>query len=147
MQTAKMTVTALTAALAVVVAGDAFAQSGPTSAAPGISSGTHEGLGAMPRLERRSDGQVTQAPVPVPAERDSRQGTEPPPALTDPAPPPGESAASEARIRAMFEKQGYTNVQNIRKEGDAYTATAMKGGESVNLRLDPQLGQIQEHGG
>lgn len=58
---------------------------------------------------------------------------------------PGESAASEARIRAMLEKQGYGDVQNIRKQGDAYIATAIKEGERVQVRVDPQLGQIEEH--
>ena len=69
--------------------------------------------------------------------------------MTDPQPAPaaGDTVASESRIRSMLEKQGYTNVQNIRREGDAYTATALKGGENVNIRIDPQLGQIQEHGG
>jgi hypothetical protein len=60
--------------------------------------------------------------------------------------PPGESAASEARIRAMLEKQGYGDVQNIQKQGDAYIATATKEGERVQVRVDPQLGQIEEHG-
>ena len=58
---------------------------------------------------------------------------------------PGESAASEARIRAMLEKQGYGDVQNIQKQGDAYIATATKEGERVQVRVDPQLGQIEEH--
>lgn len=58
---------------------------------------------------------------------------------------PGESAASEARIRAMLEKQGYGDVQNIQKQDDAYVATATKEGERVQVRIDPQLGQIEEH--
>lgn len=69
----------------------------------------------------------------------------PPPAMPDAQAQPGESAASEARIRAMLEKQGYGDVQNIQKQGDAYIATATKEGERVQVRVDPQLGQIDEH--
>lgn len=69
--------------------------------------------------------------------------------LTDPQPAPSapDTLASEARIRAMLEKQGYSNIQNIRREGEGYVASATRGGEAVTVRVDPQLGQIDEHGG
>ena len=88
-------------------------------------------------------------PPAVPGEPGTRSNSDAPRDMTNPQPPPaaGETVASEARIRSMLEKQGYANVQNIRREGDAYTATATKDGEGVNIRIDPQLGQIQEHGG
>jgi hypothetical protein len=140
---------ALAAALALILTGGALAQTAPGAAAPGAGDRTHdESAGGSPRLERGPDGQIVDPPATGPADRGTREGAERPRDLTNPQQAPtGESAASEARIRAMLEKQGYSNVQNIRKEGDAYVATATKGGESVDLRIDPQLGQIQEHGG
>lgn len=81
-------------------------------------------------------------------ERSTRDGVEAPREMTNPQQAPTtEPVASESRIRSMLEKQGYSNVQNIQRAGDAYTATATKGGETVKIRIDPQLGQIQEHGG
>lgn len=71
--------------------------------------------------------------------------SERPPVLPESQPPSGESAVSEARIRAMLEKQGYGDIQNIQKDGAAYTATATKEGAQVRVRVDPQLGRIEEH--
>ena len=145
----KTPLAALAAALVMTLAGGAVAQPAPGAAAPGAGDRTHdESAGGSPRLERGPDGQIIDPPATAPAERGTREGAERPSDLTNPQQAPtGESVASEARIRAMLEKQGYSNVQNIRKEGDAYVATATKGGESVDVRIDPQLGQIQEHGG
>lgn len=127
----------------VISVSGTLAQSGPSSTAPGTGSGTHDTqVGNPPMLERGGTATPDAAPS------GPSLGNEAPRALTDPQPAPApESAASEARIRAMLEAQGYSDVQNIRKEGEGYTATALRDGQSVNLRLDPQLGQIQEHGG
>jgi hypothetical protein len=145
----KTPLAALAAALAITLIGGAFAQSVPGAALPDAGDRTHDdSAGGSPRLERGPEGKIIAPPATGPAERGTREGAERPSDLTNPQQAPtGESVGSEALIRAMLEKQGYSNVQNIRKEGDAYIATATKGGESVDVRVDPQLGQIQEHGG
>ena len=126
----KIPIAALAAALSMTLAGVAFAQPAPGATAPGTGDRTHdESAGGSPRLQRGPDGQIIDPPAAGPAERGTREGAERPRDLTNPQQAPtGESVASEARIRAMLEKQGYSNVQNIRKEGDAYVATATKGG-------------------
>ena len=120
----KTTLMALVSAVALMTSGGVLAQSGLDGAIPGSGDG--------------QPGQTDSQQKP----RDMPEAQTPP----DQATIPGESAASEARIRAMLEKQGYGDVQNIQKQGDAYIATATKEGERVQVRIDPQLGQIEEHG-
>jgi hypothetical protein len=133
------------AAVCLSLAGAALAQSGAPRTAP--DSGAPQG--AAPPLERGVDSQgMERGTTANPVERNTRNGLDAPRDMTNPQQAPTtEPVASESRIRNMLEKQGYANVQNIQREGDAYTATATKGSETVNLRIDPQLGQIQEHGG
>lgn len=127
----KMIVLALAMAATLALAGDAFAQSG---------GARDNSTGQSPPVLRGPDSRGV--------ERDVKPDNSPSGAVNpQETPATGDTAASEARIRSMLEKQGYGNVQNIKREGDAYTATATKGGEDVNIRIDPQLGQIQEHGG
>ena len=130
---------ALAAALSLGLAGAAAAQP--------AGGGTPQG--PSPRLERGIDSQgMERGAAPAPAPRDTPGRAETPRNLTDPQQPPAtEPVAAKSRIRSMLEKQGYADVRNIRREGDAYIATATKGGEAVTVRVDPQLGQIQEHGG
>lgn len=113
----------VSAAALMMTSGGVFAQSGLDGAIPGSGDG--------------QPGQTNSPQKP----RDMPEAQTPPEQTIT-----GESAASEARIRAMLEKQGYGDVQNIQKQGDAYIATATKEGERVQVRVDPQLGQIEEHG-
>jgi hypothetical protein len=135
----KSTFVAMATALSLALGGLALAQ----------PAGTGAPQGASPPLDRGIDSQgMERGAVPGGPERDARPGIETPRDLTSPQPAPAEEpVASESRIRSLLEKQGYGNVQNIRREGEAYIATATKGGETVTVRVDPQLGQIQEHGG
>jgi hypothetical protein len=127
----------MTTALSLGLSGAVLAQSSGPGATP--NSGVPQG--ESPRLERGIDSQGMERGT-------TREGVEAPRGMTNPEPAPTtEPVASESRIRSMLEKQGYGDVQNIQRSGDAYTATATKGGETVNIRIDPQLGQIQEHGG
>lgn len=138
---------AMATAVSLSLSGAALAQSSGAGAAPDSGSGVPQG--SSPPLERGIDGQgMERGTTRDPLERNTREGVEAPREMTNPAPAPTtEPVASESRIRSMLEKQGYGDVQNIQRSGDAYTATATKGGETVNIRIDPQLGQIQEHGG
>lgn len=131
---------ALAAAVSLALGGAAVAQPSGTGAAGGVPQGP------SPRLDRGIDSQgMERGTTANPVERNA-PGV--PGDVTNPQQTPTtEPVASESRIRNMLEKQGYSNVQNIQREGEAYTATATKGSETVNLRIDPQLGQIQEHGG
>lgn len=117
-------VIALMTALSCAAGGGAFAQSGLDGAIPGSGDGQPGGTNNPQKPRDTPDAQRSPSEQTV----------------------PGESAASEARIRTMLEKQGYGDVQNIQKAGDAYTATATKEGQNVQVRIDPQLGQIEERG-
>lgn len=130
----QMTSLALASAITLSLGGGAMAQA--TGASP-------------PHAPAPNSRVLEKEAAPEPVERGTRDSVDAPRDMTNPqrAPATGETVASEARIRSMLEKQGYANVQNIRREGDAYTATATKDGAGVNIRIDPQLGQIQEHGG
>jgi len=112
---------AFAAALTFIVSGAALAQSGLDGAIPGSGDGQPGSVGGPQKPRDMPEAQM-------------------PPEQTI----PGESVASEARIRAMLEKQGYGDVQNIQKQGDAYIATATKEGQKVQVHIDPQLGQIEE---
>lgn len=80
-------------------------------------------------------------------ERDTRNQRGEERATGDQLGPPAGETASESQIRAMLEKQGYSDIQNLKRDGAAYTATAMKNGKRIRLHVDPQLGQVQELGG
>lgn len=137
---------ALATAVSLSLSSPALAQSSAGGAAPNSGSVPQ---GSSPRLERGIDSQgMERGTAREPLERNTREGLEAPRDMTNPQQTPTtEPVAAESRIRSMLEKQGYSNVQNIQRVGDAYTATATKGSETVNIRVDPQLGQIQEHGG
>lgn len=138
---------AMVTAVGLGLSNAALAQSGGAGAAPDGGRGVPQG--ASPPLERGIDSQgMERGTVRGPVDRNTREGLESPRDMTDPQQTPvSEPVAAESRIRSMLEKQGYANVQNIQREGDAYVATATKGSETVKVRIDPQLGQIQEHGG
>jgi hypothetical protein len=137
---------AIATALILSLSGAAFAQSSGAGATPNSGSGVPQGV--SPSLEHGIDSQgMERGTTRDPLQNSTREGVETPRTMTNPDQPATEPVAAESRIRSMLEKQGYADVQNIQRVGDAYTATATKGGETVNVRIDPQLGQIQEHGG
>ncbi len=124
------------AALALAFSGAAAAQSSAVGPAPGVpppeaqSGSTNPGREAPKRSEREARDQLG-------AER----------ATGDPLGPPSGQRPSEEQVRRMLEKQGYSDIQALRAQGDAYVGRATKNGKSVQLRVDPQRGKVEEVGG
>lgn len=50
--------------------------------------------------------------------------------------------ADQAQVKQQLEKQGYSNVQGVRKDRDGWTANAEKGGQKVTVDLDSH-GQVK----
>ena len=46
------------------------------------------------------------------------------------------------QVKAKIEAAGFTNVSDIRREGDHFDAKALKNGEKVTLEVDAQTGTI-----
>lgn len=72
--------------------------------------------------------------------------------LDRPTTTPGGSAAgqsgtimSEGDVREKLMAEGYTDVGNVKREGNIYTTDAMKGGSKVSLSIDARDGKIYEH--
>ena len=49
---------------------------------------------------------------------------------------------SEEEIRDRLKDQGFADVTGLRREGDAYQATAKTDGKLVTLRIDPNTGEV-----
>jgi hypothetical protein len=47
------------------------------------------------------------------------------------------------QVRTRIEAAGYTNVQDIRREGDHFDAKATKDGEQVSLDVDARSGAVK----
>jgi hypothetical protein len=62
---------------------------------------------------------------------------------TEPAPSHGRKAMSDADITKAVEAKGYTDVQITGREASHVDVTAMKGGKSVKLAVDPATGHIK----
>jgi hypothetical protein len=43
---------------------------------------------------------------------------------------------TESSVKSMLQAQGYTDVKDVDKRGNAFTADAKKGGKSVKLNID-----------
>ncbi len=59
--------------------------------------------------------------------------------------PSGKAATkpmTEAEVRQELQKQGYTNVSNVKKQGEHFEANAMKDGKRVALEVDAKSGKI-----
>lgn len=48
---------------------------------------------------------------------------------------PGGGAASEESVRKVLREQGFTDVEDIKRDGTRFTARAKKDGQSVNVEL------------
>jgi len=56
---------------------------------------------------------------------------------------PGNSNnASAAEITTKLQALGYDRVQDVRLSGDVYTASAFWGDEAISIRIDRELGEI-----
>lgn len=51
---------------------------------------------------------------------------------------------TEDSVKAMLQAQGYTDVKDVDKKGNQFTADAKKNGKSVKLNVDAQSGKISE---
>lgn len=131
----KHTISLAAAAVSLMLCGGAFAQSSAVGPAPGVAS---------PEAQRGS----TNPPDPgSKSERETRDQLGAERATGDQLGPPSGQAPDEAQVRRMLEKQGYANIQDLKKEGDTYTGRAVKEGRNVQLRIDPQQAKIDESGG
>src|SRR5262249_31523842 len=54
----------------------------------------------------------------------------------------GSSVMTEADVKQKLEKEGYSQVTDVKKDKDGYTAKAMKGGKQVMLDVDKN-GKVQ----
>lgn len=147
-----LTRTALLALLTLGAANLAFAQSGGGGGSGGGSGGSGGG-GSGSSSSDGAGGNDT---------RDRSEGTSRPgpsspgvvPQATSPGslvnPQGGSQGAmqsgrlSESDVRSMLQQRGYTQVGDIETSGGAYSARAMRNGQSVNVRVDPQTGTITE---
>jgi hypothetical protein len=50
---------------------------------------------------------------------------------------------TESSVKTMLQSQGYTDVEDVDKKGNKFTADAKKNGKSVKLNID-QSGKITE---
>jgi Peptidase propeptide and YPEB domain len=51
------------------------------------------------------------------------------------------------QVKTRLEAAGYTNVQNIRREGNHFDAKATKDGKQVSLDIDAKTGAIKPEEG
>jgi hypothetical protein len=58
---------------------------------------------------------------------------------------PGQSGTilSEVDVREKLMAEGYTDVSSLKREGNIYSADAMKGGRKVTLSIDARNGKIE----
>jgi hypothetical protein len=57
-----------------------------------------------------------------------------------------QSMMSESQVRSMLQQQGLTNIQNLQREGDTYTAAADWQGEQVDVSVNARTGEITQPG-
>jgi hypothetical protein len=50
---------------------------------------------------------------------------------------------SDAELQTRLQQQGYTDIQNLRRDGKRVTATATKDGQTAQLAVNPTTGQVR----
>ncbi|HEX2115013.1 MAG TPA: hypothetical protein VHM01_11465 [Alphaproteobacteria bacterium] len=60
---------------------------------------------------------------------------------------PGQSGTilSEVDVREKLTADGYTNIGSLKREGNRYSANAMKDGRQVSLSIDARTGAVQSN--
>ena len=120
------------AALVVSISGAALAQSVGGSA-PGGNAG---GALITPRSDPNSMPTQNAPGMGAPTNLGNGAG---PSALTL----PNVDKMSPAQIQARLQSSGYENIRNFTKQNDGgYTATAMKDGQPVKLRIEASSGRV-----
>ena len=58
---------------------------------------------------------------------------------------PGQSGTilSEGDVREKLTAEGYTSVSSLKREGNIYSADAMKDGRKVSLSIDARSGKVE----
>lgn len=54
---------------------------------------------------------------------------------------------NEQQVRDMLRQRGYSEIEDIERDGDRFTARAKRGGEQVRLQVDARTGIVQERQG
>lgn len=57
-----------------------------------------------------------------------------------------QSMMSESQVRSMLQQQGLTNIQNLQREGDTFTASADWQGEQVDVSVNARTGEVTQPG-
>jgi hypothetical protein len=79
------------------------------------------------------------------AQTSSQSGPLSRPTSTPQGTAPGQSGTifSETDIREKLLVDGYSNVSGLKREGNKYSADAMKDGRKVSLSIDARTGEVQ----
>lgn len=136
-----LTRTALLALLTLGAANLAFAQSGGGSGGSGDAGGSGGSSSSSNDGSRGgSDRETGGGPGAI-------GGESSPGVLVNPQSSQGAMQSgrlSESDVRSMLQQRGYTQVGEIESSGGAYSARAMRNGQTVDVRIDPQTGTITE---
>ena len=126
---------AMTASLLLAISGTVLAQ-GVSGAAPGAAPGgtmaapKSDSGGALNGLPAQSDDEMSS-----PSSAGSGSG---PSAVVL----PNVDKMTPAQIQARLQSSGFDNVSNLKRQGDAYNATATKDGQPVKLQIDANSGRV-----
>ena len=133
----RTTLAAATAAsvLFVAISGTAFAQ-GIGGTTPGSSpSGTMSAPGSAP--SGAPTGLSPQNGAGMSSPSGTERGTEPSAVIL-----PNVEKMTPAQIQAGLQSNGFENIRNLKKQGQAYNATATKDGQPVKLQIDASSGRV-----
>lgn len=59
----------------------------------------------------------------------------------------GGPVTNESQLKKDLQAKGYSDISDIRHEGNYYTAAAKQGGHSVKLRVDASNGSVMQQPG
>lgn len=81
------------------------------------------------------------------AQTNSQSGPMSRPSSTPQGVAPGQSGTilSETDVRTKLSADGYTNVSGLKREGNRYSADAMKNGRKVSVSIDARTGAVQSN--
>jgi hypothetical protein len=56
----------------------------------------------------------------------------------------GAAGMSAGQVRSMLQDRGFSNIENLKREGGTFTASADWQGEQVDLSINARTGEITE---
>jgi hypothetical protein len=79
------------------------------------------------------------------AQTGSQSGPLSRPTATPQGAAPGQSGTilSESDVREKLATEGYSNISSLKREGNIYSADAMKDGRKVSLSVDARNGKVE----